>query len=66
MPALYIGGDRDVIVTLVGIDEINAHLAMLVPQLRETVILPGCGHWMQQERPQEVNSAKIRFLDDLV
>jgi pimeloyl-ACP methyl ester carboxylesterase len=30
--------------------------------LRQSVVLPGCGHWIQQERPAEVNSALISFL----
>jgi pimeloyl-ACP methyl ester carboxylesterase len=30
-----------------------------------TVILPGCGHWTQQERAAEVNAAMIGFLRDL-
>lgn len=29
--------------------------------LRQSVVLPGCGHWIQQERPAEVNSALISF-----
>jgi pimeloyl-ACP methyl ester carboxylesterase len=29
------------------------------------VILPGCGHWTQQERPDEVNAALLDFLGSL-
>ncbi|MGF6895035.1 pimeloyl-ACP methyl ester carboxylesterase [Nocardia sp. GAS34] len=29
------------------------------------VVLPGCGHWVQQERPAEVNEALTRFLAGL-
>jgi pimeloyl-ACP methyl ester carboxylesterase len=25
-------------------------------------MLPGCGHWTQQERPDEVNTAMLGFL----
>ena len=28
-------------------------------------MLPGCGHWTQQERPGEVNTAIIDFLRSL-
>jgi pimeloyl-ACP methyl ester carboxylesterase len=41
------------------------NLARSVPQLRGTVLLPGCGHWTQQERPAEVNAAMIEFLQGL-
>jgi pimeloyl-ACP methyl ester carboxylesterase len=30
--------------------------------LRATKIIPGAGHWLQQEAPQEVNKALIEFL----
>ena len=30
------------------------------------MILEGCGHWTQQERPQEVNEALLDFLAALV
>jgi pimeloyl-ACP methyl ester carboxylesterase len=36
-----------------------------VPSLRKSVILPGCGHWIQQERPNEVNAELIAFLNSL-
>jgi pimeloyl-ACP methyl ester carboxylesterase len=36
-----------------------------VPDLRDARLLPGCGHWIQQERPAEVSQAMISFLADL-
>jgi pimeloyl-ACP methyl ester carboxylesterase len=36
-----------------------------VPRLTESLLLPGCGHWVQQERPAEVNQALLRFLAGL-
>jgi pimeloyl-ACP methyl ester carboxylesterase len=33
--------------------------------LQKTLILPGCGHWTQQERPHEVNEAMIEFLKSI-
>lgn len=64
-PALYVAGDRDIVVTSPGVDRTIADLAASVPDLRETVMLPGCGHWTQQERPDEVNAAILRFLRGL-
>jgi pimeloyl-ACP methyl ester carboxylesterase len=32
-----------------------------VPRLRDPVVLAGCGHWAQQERPAEVSRAIIDF-----
>jgi pimeloyl-ACP methyl ester carboxylesterase len=61
-PALYIVGDRDLVLAFPGAKEIVENLKTFVPQLRRTIILPGCGHWTQQERPREVNAAMIEFL----
>jgi epoxide hydrolase A/B len=36
-----------------------------VPQLRQTQILPGCGHWTQQERANDVSDALLTFLRGL-
>ena len=40
-------------------------LAEVVPRLTKSAILPGCGHWIQQERPAEVTSAMLEFLAGL-
>ena len=62
VPALYIAGDRDPVVAFPGMDRLIPNLADYVPQLRGTIMLPGCGHWTQQERAAEVNGAIIDFL----
>jgi pimeloyl-ACP methyl ester carboxylesterase len=62
VPALYIAGDRDLVVTFRGMDQLIPNLAKHVPDLRGTMMLPGCGHWTQQERADEVNAALIEFL----
>jgi pimeloyl-ACP methyl ester carboxylesterase len=46
-------------------DRLIPNLTNFVPQLRGTVMLPGCGHWTQQERAEEVNDAMIDFLRNL-
>ena len=46
-------------------DRLIPNLKSFVPQLRSTIMLPGCGHWTQQERPAEVNAAMIDFLREL-
>jgi pimeloyl-ACP methyl ester carboxylesterase len=65
VPALYVAGDRDLVVAFRGMDQGIANLSQFVPHLRQTVMLPGCGHWTQQERPKEVNAALIDFLRGL-
>ena len=65
VPALYVAGDRDLVLAFPGARELVAGLKAFVPNLRETLILPGCGHWTQQERPEAVNAAMIGFLRGL-
>src|SRR5579859_4182285 len=65
VPALYMAGELDLVVAFPRMKEVIADLARLVPQLRTTIMLPGCGHWTQQERPAEVNKAMIDFLQSL-
>jgi pimeloyl-ACP methyl ester carboxylesterase len=40
-------------------------LRAAAPRLAEPVLLPGCGHWTQQERPDEVSRAMIGFISGL-
>jgi pimeloyl-ACP methyl ester carboxylesterase len=63
VPALYIVGDRDVVLGFRGMDSVIAGLSQSVPFLQQTIMLAGCGHWTQQERPKEVSSAMIEFLN---
>jgi pimeloyl-ACP methyl ester carboxylesterase len=65
VPALYVAGDRDLVVAFRGMDKVIANLTNDVPRLRGKIILPGCGHWTQQERAAEVNAAMIDFLRTL-
>jgi pimeloyl-ACP methyl ester carboxylesterase len=65
VPALYMAGDRDLVVAFRGMEKLLPALKFFVPQLRETVMLPGCGHWTQQERAAEVNAAMVSFLRSL-
>jgi pimeloyl-ACP methyl ester carboxylesterase len=65
VPALYIAGDHDLVVAFPGAAEHIANMKQHVPLLRDIQMLPGCGHWTQQERPAEVSAAIIEFLRGL-
>src|SRR5579884_1436102 len=62
-PSLFIGGDRDG-PTVWGAGAI-ARFPDTLPGLRASNVLPGCGHWVQQERADEVNRLLIEFLAGL-
>jgi pimeloyl-ACP methyl ester carboxylesterase len=65
IPALYIAGDRDMVVAFPGMGQLLANFKRFVPSLQGQLMLPGCGHWTQQERPGEVNAALVDFLRSL-
>jgi pimeloyl-ACP methyl ester carboxylesterase len=60
VPAIFIAGDRDmtVILTAHALERMKEH----VPQLRRQLIIPGGGHWIGEEKPEEVNAALLGFL----
>ncbi len=61
VPALFIGGERDG-VTLLGQSAIDRFPTSL-PRLVRSEILPQCGHWIQQERPDLTNRLLLDFVD---
>ena len=66
VPALFVTGDHDMVMAAPpGLDQNLANLRQYVATLRDVRILPGCGHWTQQERPAEVNAALIDFIRSL-
>jgi pimeloyl-ACP methyl ester carboxylesterase len=64
-PALFIGGERDLVLSMFGRRDLAPLMKAALPDLRGADILPGCGHWTQQERPAEVNERLIGWLKGL-
>jgi len=62
-PSLFIGGTKDASTTWMA-DAIDAYPATL-PGLVSAHLLDGCGHWAQQERPEEVNRLLVDWLNSL-
>jgi pimeloyl-ACP methyl ester carboxylesterase len=61
-PSLFIAGSKDSVVTgLIGAKRV-ADMERVLPNLRQKLIIDGASHWVQQERPDEVNAALIGFL----
>lgn len=57
-PALFLAGERDQVLQWAPPQTMDGW----VSDLRDTVILSGAAHWVQQERPQDVNDALVRFI----
>lgn len=61
-PSLFIAGSKDSVITgLIGAKRVG-DMERVVPNLTRKLIIEGAGHWIQQERPAEVNAALIEFL----
>jgi len=63
-PALFIAGSNDAVITgsmgKRALDEMDT----VVTNLKGKIFLDGAGHWIQQERPEEVNAALVGFLKE--
>lgn len=59
-PSLFLGGEKDG-PTMWGGKAI-ANFVNTMPQLHKSVIIPGSGHWVQQEAADVVNQELIEFL----
>jgi len=62
-PSVFAAGDQDVVGKMIpgAYDVAGAFM----PNLKKKVIIPGAGHWIQQERPKEINAILIEFLKSL-
>ena len=65
IPALFIAGAEDHAIGGANAEQIAAGMALAVPGLRSTVVIPGAGHWIQQEKPAETNRALLDFIRGL-
>jgi len=61
-PALFIAGERDPTLRIGGRRDRLAAMEEAVPGLRGKLLIPGAGHWVQQEAAERVNAALLEFL----
>jgi pimeloyl-ACP methyl ester carboxylesterase len=63
MPTFFIAGELDVVIRFDpgGMDR----MARTLPNFRGSVLIPGVGHWTQQEAPEAFNQALLTFLPTL-
>jgi pimeloyl-ACP methyl ester carboxylesterase len=61
VPTLFLAGSADPVLSFTPRDKVRD---IVTGNYRE-ILLEGAGHWIQQERPEEVNAALIEFIDGL-
>lgn len=62
-PTLYLYGEYDLLAG--NTPQALERMQSALPNLKKCVKLEGAGHWLQQERPQEVNAELLAFLSGL-
>ena len=65
VPALFVAGEKDLVIQGATAEMLEGMMAATVPDLRDVVLIPGIGHWVQQEAPKETNAAVLDFLTSL-
>ena len=61
VPALFLTGELDLVRNFMPAEAMTGW----VTDLRRQVIVPGAGHWVQQQAPETVNEALLEFLGEL-
>lgn len=64
-PAFFVGGERDAVRSFIPGGDLYADPGAACADFRGSVIVPGAGHWVQQEAPAATNAALERFLAGL-
>jgi pimeloyl-ACP methyl ester carboxylesterase len=60
-PAFFLTGERDPVRRFMPAEAMRGW----VTDLREEIVVPGAGHWVQQERPDAVNASLLKFLSGM-
>ena len=62
-PAMFVAGEKDGVITLAR--DALEKMPDFVEDLRVNELIPGVGHWTQQESPEAVTSHMIDFLKNI-
>lgn len=62
-PSMFVAGEKDGVILMAA--EALKNLPTNVPDLRINELIPLIGHWTQQEAPEAVNDALLRFLKEI-
>jgi len=63
-PSMFAAGEHDCVLQMIGGDAAPI-VKMSMPDCRTMTIIPGAGHWIQQERPQQINQLLVDFVKGL-
>ena len=64
-PVLFIAGEKDVVIRGANEAGLAGSMSKVAKDLRGVKLIPGIGHWVQQEAPEDTNREIIAFLEGL-
>ena len=64
-PVMFLAGEKDVVIRGSTAEQLTTNMQRATTDLRSVTLLPGAGHWVQQERAAETNAALLQFLKDV-
>ena len=65
IPTLFIAGEEDFVIGGATKEQLTVSMGRVVEDLRDVVLVPNTGHWVQQEAPLETTAAMLDFLNGL-
>jgi pimeloyl-ACP methyl ester carboxylesterase len=64
-PVMFLAGQDDIVIRGAKPENLKAQISRVADDLRSVTVIPNSGHWIQQERPEEVNARLLEFLKGL-
>ncbi len=64
-PVVFLAGEKDAVIRRASAEQLKKSMLPVVPNLRDVILVPDAGHWIQQERPKETNEVILNFLNSL-
>ena len=61
-PVIFMAGEKDIVIAGAAADALTGTMKRVCDDFRGVVLLPGAGHWVQQERAPEINRTLVDFV----